>query len=220
MKKFVFLLTAIVLIHQVQAQISVASDANLIGQFGGMKSYWGLAQDVKVSYPLGPKTSAYVSVGYAIPNKLKETFRAGAFSPTAEPPVIRYQATTNRQLRQAHFGIIQYLSGSHKAESGTNIYFMAGAGVMSVKLSTSYTANVDTAEYESFRPYAGEGSAESFSIHTGLGVEQPLGGNFFWYAEAKGWIPVTSFSSPYLKEPEKTPAILIGAGIRVLFGYY
>ena len=220
MKKTVFLFIIFASLFSAKAQLSVASDASVIGQFGGIKTYWGLAQDVKVSYPIGPKTSAYLSVGYAIPNKLKEAFSTQAYSPLTTPQVIRYQANTNRQLRQAQIGIMQYLAGSHKAESGTNVYLLAGVGIMSVKASTSYSVDVDTAEYPQIRPYAGEGSAESFSVNAGLGIEQPLGGNFFWYAEAKGWLPTKSLSSPFLKEAEKTPAVLVGVGIRVLFGYY
>lgn len=203
-----------------KAQLSVATDLSLARQERIAKTFWSPVQTIKVSYPLSNKLSLYGGIGYANGNESRHPGATTAFYDTISPREIRYTAFTTWRTRHGAAGLKVYLMGSHKAEAGSNIYLLAGVGGMSVKVSTKYSARIDTSNYRPMIPYEGESAETVLSYEAGLGFEQPLGGNFFWYLEAKTWQPQKNISSPYLIREDRSKVMMIGAGMRILFGYY
>jgi hypothetical protein len=220
MKKIILTVLTALSLFSAKAQFSIGSDLSIVRQIGESKSFWGLAQSVQPSYGLTKKFLFYATLGYTSADKTTNRFTTNALADTITPKKINYSANTEWRTRQFATGIKYYFKGSYDNEEGLNVYGMAGIGVMSIKLTTDYTAGIDTSNYQSFPPYPGEGTVNKLSFDSGLGIEGPLGGNFFWYTEAKAWIPTDKVTSPYLLGSNKVMPIMVGAGLRVLFGHY
>lgn len=220
MKKCIAIAALVFLSVPALAQFSIATDINVMRQFGKQQSFWSMAQTVQFSYALKNKESIYLSIGNSTPHDIKDNFITKAKSDTIFPKAIGYVATSSWRTRQFTAGWKHYFTGGYNSEDGLSIYGLAGAGIMSVKISTQFSLGVDTTHYYALTPLAGTQSVNRLSFDVGLGIEKPIMGNFFWYAEAKTWIHKGAFRSPLLaRQNEKITPVMIGGGLRILFGY-
>lgn len=219
MKKLL-LLWALLQAVVAQSQLSIGTDLSLARQMRTEENFWSPVQTIRISYPFSNKISAYASLGYANGHETRHPAATTAFYDSVSPRTIRYTAITTWRTRHGSLGLKYYILGSHAAEAGSNIYLLAGVGGMSVKTSTKYSVSVDTSNYMPIIPYQGEGAETTWSYEAGAGYERPLGGNFFWYLEAKTWQPQGTIKSPYLLGEDKSRVLMFGAGLRILFGYY
>ncbi len=220
MKKWL-LLFAVVSFFNADAQFSISSDLSVMRQFGKQQSFWSLAQNVQLSYAFTRTESLYFSIGNATPHKEIGKYVTQAKVDTFYPKAIGYRATTSWTTRQFSAGLKHYFAGTHNSETGTNIYGIVGVGLMSVKLLTEYSIGIDTVHYQSIVPYAGTKAVNRLSADLGVGIEAPLRGSFYWYAQAKTWIHAGTIPSNLLTQPnDKIVPVMLGAGIRVLIGNY
>jgi hypothetical protein len=109
--------------------------------------------------------------------------------------------------------------GTNDAESKWNLYTISGFGLIFGQASNIYSLSVDTSLYNlPQQPVNGAGHFKRLTIDLGLGWEIPIGGDLYFYSEAKMWIPTTDYPSKYLFINNNAPLVgTVSAGLRISF---
>lgn len=216
---FVILITGMQ--AKAQLRVSILNDLSVLRTFHHTQSFWSLGHSIAGNFHFSPARSGYISFTYYTPGNFKNVFTAVARSGSTIPQTMDFTVKGSWALRQLAFGGKQYLTGAFNAESAVGIYGQAGLGIMWVKASNTFTPEVDTALYTIPAPLeSGEGSFFGITADLALGVEKPLGGNFFAYAEGRTWGPLTKNKTPYIHKNDKVLfPVMLHLGLRILFGY-
>jgi hypothetical protein len=214
----VFLLL-VCLYGQSQIRLSVATDLSLMRNFSPDQKFWSLGETVQFNFHFNEKQSAYAWLTYYTPGKFKNNFTATAKSATTFPSSIPFNASARWRSNELSLGWRHYLKGSFNAETGYNIYTIAGFGLMFTKVENVFSPAIDTSLYTA-PTLAGNSEFYRLTIDLGGGAEFPIGGNFFLYSDVRTWIPTTDYPSPYLHNNKNVPLpFMISGGMRILFGY-
>jgi hypothetical protein len=214
----IFLLLGCIYGHA-QIRISVAPDLSMMRNFSPKQKFWSLGQTVQFNFHFNAKQSAYAWLTYYTPGKFKNNFNAIAKSPTTNPSVIPFKASARWRNNELSVGWKHYFKGSYDAEAGYNIYSTAGFGLMFTKVENIFTPAIDTSLYTT-PTLPGNSEFYRLTIDLGIGVEFPIGGNFFLYSDVRTWIPTSDYPSPYLHNNKNVPLpFMISGGMRILFGY-
>jgi hypothetical protein len=204
---------------QTQIRLSVAPDLSLMRNFSPKQKFWSLGQTVQFNFHFSAKESGYAWITYYTPGKFKNNFTATAKSSATIPYTIPFKASARWRNNEVSLGWKHYFKGRFDAESGCNIYGLAGFGLMFTKVENSFSPVVDTSLYIS-PTRSGNSEFYRLTIDLGAGVEFPIGGNFFLYSDVRTWIPTTNYPSPYLHNNKNVPLpFMISGGMRILFGY-
>ncbi len=112
-----------------------------------------------------------------------------------------------------------YLVGSGNIEEGWSLYFLAGFGLLSGKVSNKFDTPIDTAKYNlPANPVNGEGRFKRLTFDVAAGYEIPIGMAVYMYGEARAFIPASDYPSKYLFVNDNAPFILsANIGLRILF---
>lgn len=122
-------------------------------------------------------------------------------------------------MRYKHlsFGWKHFLKGSFDNEDSWNLYGYAGFGLMMGRVTNSFSAIIDTANY-SVPVNKGKANFKRLTCDLGLGWEVLLGSGIYFYNEARVEIPTTDYPSPYLFVNENAPLMAsVNFGLRILF---
>jgi hypothetical protein len=214
---FIFLFGAIY--GQTQIRLSVAPDLSLIRNFSPKQRFWSLGQTVQFNFHFSAKESGYAWITYYTPGKFKNNFTATAKSLTTTPYTIPFKASARWRNNEVSLGWKHYFKGRFDAETGYNIYGIAGFGLMFTKVENIFSPIIDTSLYNT-PTLAGNSEFYRLTVDLGTGVEFPIGGNFFLYSDVRTWIPTTDYPSPYLHNNKNVPLpFMVSGGMRILFGY-
>lgn len=202
-----------------QIRISVAPDLSLMRNFSPKQKFWSLGETVQFNFHFSKKESGYAWLSYFTPGKFKNNFSAVAKSSSTVPSVVPFTASAKWRNNEMSLGWKHYFKGSFDAETGYNIYSIAGFGLMFTKVSNVFMPAIDTSLYNT-TTLAGNSEFYRLTIDLGTGIEFPIGGNFFLYGDIRTWIPTTDYPSPYLHNNKNVPLpFMASGGMRILFGY-
>jgi hypothetical protein len=122
-------------------------------------------------------------------------------------------------MRLKHFsvGYKKYFTGGADIEKGHSLYGYAGFGLLPGRIENRHDAAIDTSLYD-LPVLSGTANFKRLTFDLGAGWERPIGGDFFFYAEARVWIPTTDYPSNYLFQNRNAPFVgMLNAGLRVFF---
>jgi hypothetical protein len=181
--------------------------------------FWAVGQNVIGTWHFSPKESGYALIGYFAPGSFYIPLVATAKSFATSPQEIVFRNREKIRLKEISFGWRHYLKGAFDVEDTWALYGLVGFGLVYGKASNSFQAIPDTSLYYlPTEPLQGEGHFKRLSLDLGLGVEYPVGDEFFVYAEAKTWIPTTQYPSKYLFVNKNAPLVALASiGVRIIF---
>ncbi len=198
-------------------QFSLATDVSLIHNFKKGQRYWAVGQTVSGQFHFTPKETLYVWLAYSSNGKFTNELTAFAKDTATIPQQVNYK--NHAKLRFNHFSIgwKHYLKGSYNAEENWNLYGYAGFGLLSGIIENNQTAVIDSASYN-ISVLSGKGKFKRLTLDLGLGYEAPVGGDIFFYAEGRVFVPTTDYPSKYLFENDNAPfSGSFNLGFRILF---
>lgn len=197
----------------------MAPDLSLMRNFSPKQKFWSLGQTVQFNFHFTPKQTVYAWLTYYTPGKFKNNFTANAKSSATSPATVPFIAAARWRNNEVSFGWKHFFKGSYDAETGYNLYSIAGFGLMFTKVENNFTPSIDTSRYTA-PTLAGNSEFYRLTIDLGVGVEYPIGGNFFLYGDIRTWLPTTDYPSPYLHNNKNVPRpLMLSGGLRILFGY-
>lgn len=220
MRKYitVFLLLAC-LFGRSQIRLSVAPDLSLMRNFSPDQKFWSLGETIQFNFHFNAKQSAYAWITYYTPGKFQNDFRAIAKLSSTVPASIPFKAFAKWRSNEVSLGWKHFFKGSFDAETGYNIYSIAGFGLMFTKVQNIFAPAIDTSLYTT-STLPGNSQFDRLTVDLGAGIEFPIGGNFFLYGDVRTWIPTTHYPSPFLHSNRNVPLpFMISGGMRILFGY-
>jgi hypothetical protein len=213
---FIFLSVTCVFSHA-QVGFSFATDISLFHNFSPDQQFWAVGETVQSNIHFSKKQSAYAWISYYTPAKYSNDFTASAKSATTTPSTIPFTATAQWKTGHVSVGWKHYFKGSYDAETGYNIYSIAGFGLMFTKVENTFSAPVDTSLY-SAPTLAGTDKIYRLSLDLGLGLEYPISGNFYLYGDLRTWLPTSDYPSPYLHNNKNVPLpAIVSLGLRIPF---
>ena len=200
-----------------QTRFSIASDFGLQRSFKKGQQYWAGGHTIQAQFHFAPKDGAYIWISYYTNGKFSNNVTATAKSITTSPQQINYVNNAVMRFKQISIGWRKYLKGTFNAEEGWNIYAYAGFGLILGRIENTHSVSIDTVVY--YVPVRiGKANFKRLTLDLGLGWEVPLGGDIFFYAEGRAWIPTTDYPSKYIFVNDNAPLVgMINAGIRILF---
>ena len=199
--------------------MSVATDISIQRSFKKSQRFWTFGQTVVIDWHATPKDGPYALVCYYSNGNFKNQLSAVAKSPTTTPREIFFANSAQVRLEQISLGWTHYFVGSSDAEKNWSLYGTAGFGLIFGRATNTFSIAVDTSLYTPpAQPIAGSGHFKRLTLDLALGWEIPLGGDLFFYSQAKAWIPTTEYPSKYLFVNNNSPFVaMVNAGLRILF---
>ena len=196
---------------------SLASDLGLQRNFKKEQHFWAFGQTITLQFHLAPKDALYVWFAYFSNGKFSNKVTATALDTATIPAGINYINHGNMRLRSFSAGWKKWLKGTFNAETGWNLYSYTGFGLVFGSISNTHSVTIDTAVYR-LPVLSGRGNFKRLTLDLGLGVEFPVGGDFFLYTEAKTWIPASDYPSKYILVNKNAPfAGMLSGGLRIIF---
>ncbi len=172
---------------------------------------------VNANFHLTPKETVLVSFSYYTNGKFKNNLSAIAKNASTIPQQVRYINDAKMRFRVLSAGLKKYLKGTAVSEKTWNLYGTAGFGLLLGKIVNTHSLIVDTALY-TLPVLSGEAHFKRLTFDLGFGWEQPIGGDFYFYTEARTIIPASDYPSKYLFVNRNAPFTgSIVAGLRILF---
>ena len=224
MKNAVVLILLIITTANARAQpkVSFATDVSVMANFSPKQQFFAIGQTIQFNFHFTPKTSFYSWFIYYSPGKFENDCKAIAKSPSITPPEINYEVKGTWNMREFSLGWKPYLKGRFDAEYDWNLYGLVGLGFMYIRAENSLKQPVDTSLYTiAATPEIGKGTINRLTVDLGLGVEIPLGGDFFAYGDLRTALPASSYASPYLHSTKNVPmSVMLNVGLRILFANY
>jgi hypothetical protein len=199
-----------------QARLSLSSDFSLQHAFKKDQRYWGFGQTVSAQLNLSPKDAAYIGFCYYSKGKVSNEVEAIAKSSATLPAQIAYTNRGEIGFKQISVGWRHYLKGNYANEEW-NLYGMLGFGLMFGSAKSTASTAIDTSLYD-VPVLPGKGNFKRLTYDLGLGFEQPMGGDIFFYSEIKTFIPATDYPNKHLYVNDKAPlTAYLNLGFRILF---
>lgn len=196
---------------------SIATDFTVQRNFAPQQRYWSIGQTIRGEWHMDALNTGYAWFCYYNRGKFTNNLTATAKDPATIPAGIDYHNRGGIRFSQLSFGWKRYITGNAFTEQGVNVYGLAGFGLLFGKVLNIHDTRIDTTLYN-VPVLAGRGKYNRLTLDLGLGMEVPVGGDFFVYGECKSYIPVSSFPNRYLLNDKYTPLPgLLTIGIRVLF---
>jgi hypothetical protein len=200
-----------------QQMFSIASDVSIQRNFKKEQRFWALGHTTNAIFHLTPKDGIYLWFAYYSNGRFNNNLTAVARSPLTNPQQLNYINNGRMRLKQFSVGWRKYLKGTPDAETGYNVYGYAGFGLLLGRMNNSHSVSIDTVLYN-VPVLSGKANFKRLTVDLGLGWEIPIGGDFYFYAEGKVWVPASSYPSKYIFVNNNAPYVaMLGAGIRILF---
>ena len=203
--------------QQSYPQFGLATDLGVQRNFKKEQRYWAIGHTVTANFHLTHKEGVYVMFAYHSNGKFSNRVTATAKLPATLPQTINYTNEANMRIKQFTIGYKKYLKGAADAEKGWNLYGFAGFGLLLGKVNNTHSTVIDTVDYN-VPVRSGEANFKRLTFDLGLGWELPLGGDFYFYTEAKAAVPASDYPSKYIFVNKNAPFTgWLGAGLRILF---
>lgn len=199
-------------------RFSIATDISVMRNFSPKQKFFAIGQTVQPLFHLSSKETVYAWLSYYSRGKFHNDFTATAKSPATVPQAKTFRVTGQWLSNEVSVGWKHYVKGSFDQSETWSLYTIAGFGLMFAKVENIFRPNIDTSVYQLAAPVPGLNSFNRLTLDLGLGLDYPVGGNFFIYADARTWIPMSDYPSPYLHSNKNVPLpVTISAGLRILF---
>lgn len=211
-----FFLSIAVRCFSQQTHFSIATDFDIQHSFKKEQRYWAIGQTVQAHFHLTAKQGIYLLISYYAPGKFNNDLTAIAKSSATTPQQISYVNNVQMRFKGISMGWRQYLKGAFDNEDSWNLYAYAGFGLMLGRVQNTSSIQVDTVSYN-VPVKNGKANFKRLTMDLGLGWEILLGGDIFFYNEARIEIPTTDYPSPYLFVNKNAPlAASLNFGVRIL----
>lgn len=213
------LILAIVISGNACAQItpSLSTDFMVVRNFARQQQYWSIGQNIRGEWHLDSLNGLYAGFSYSIKGKFNNALTATANDPATLPATINYLNGGGIHFSQISMGWKRYLAGNAYAETGVNVYGLAGLGLLFATVVNQHNPVIDTSLYHTPVP-PGRSKYNRLTLDMGLGLEVAMGGDCFIYGECKTYIPISTYPNRYLLNDKYTPLPgFFGIGVRVLF---
>ncbi|MBI5370732.1 MAG: hypothetical protein HZA79_01770 [Sphingobacteriales bacterium] len=218
--RFTILSLLIILSYFAGAQFprfSLGTDLGLLHNFQQEQGFSTIGYRVNANFHLTRKdgiTTAFTLSGIG---KYENTLSATARDISTNPQQLHYTNKGQMRFRQVTAGWKHYIRGAPDTESGWNLYGHAGFGLLLGRINNLHSPTIDTADY-TLPVLQGQARFKRLTFDLGLGWEKPVGGDFYFYTEARVFIPSSDYPSPYILVNQNAPfAGMLGAGLRILF---
>ncbi len=196
---------------------SIATDFSVQRNFANQQRYWSIGQTIRGEWHMDALNTGYGWFSYYNRGKFTNDLTATAKDPATSPSSIDYRNRGGISFSQLSFGWKRYIAGNAFNEDGVNVYSFAGLGLLFGKVLNIHNTRIDTTLYN-VPVLAGRDKYNRLTLDLGLGLEVPIGGDFFIYGECKSYIPVSTFPNRYLLNDKYTPLPgMLTIGVRVLF---
>lgn len=200
-----------------QLRFSIATDIDWQHSFRHDQHYRAVGQTVHFHFHLTPKDGFYAWIAYYSDGKFRNDLKATAKQGTTSPQEIPYVNSVNMRFKPISFGWKHYFKGASDIEEGWNLYGYAGFGLMLGRVFNKASILIDTSLY-AVPVRSGKGNFKRLTADLGLGWEKPLGGDIFFYTDARIWIPTTDYPSKFLFVNRDAPLVAsLNFGFRLLF---
>lgn len=212
----VFLLFSVLAFSQ--PLFSISTDLTGSHSFKKEQRFFTFGQTIRGEIQFTPKDGAYVWYNYSSPGKFKNALTAVA-KDSATPAEINFKSAAEINIKSFSMGWKHYLVGSGNSEEGWNLYFLAGFGLLSGKVSNKFDTPIDTAKYNlPANPVNGEGRFKRLTFDAAIGYEVPIGMTVYVYGEGRAYVPASDYPSKYLFANDNAPFLVSASiGLRILF---
>lgn len=196
---------------------SLATDFNIIRNFKNQQHFWAIGHNTNMQFHITNSDAVYIGFIYTSNGKFNNSLQATAKSSTTMPHEINYVNKGKMRSKEFSIGWKKYLKGKFDVVKGVNIYGTAGFGLLLGRIINTNSVVIDTANYD-VPVKIGKANFKRLTFDLGLGAEVPLGADFYFYMEAKAWIPTTDYPSQYLFVNNNAPFVgVLCGGIRIVF---
>ena len=203
-----------------QMDFGLATGLTGLRNFSPQQKFWAIGQTIQTNFHFAPRQALYASLDYYTDGKYQNNFTASAKSSATQPEQIAYAASGELIYRQISLGVRHYFKGTYNAEKSYNIYGLAGFGFLFSKVRNTNSPFIDTTLYH-LKVITGEVSLKKLTFDISFCLEVPIGGNFFVFADGRGWLPASSGTSPYLHNQKNVPlSVILSLGLRMSIGSY
>ena len=196
---------------------SIATDLDLQRSFKKEQRYWAVGQAVQMHFHFTRKDGLYSWISYYSDGKFSNDLIASAKLPATNPQQMNY--VNNAEMRFKHFSVgwKHYFKGAYNSEDSWNLYGYAGFGLLMGRVINNHSVIIDSNLY--YIPVRnGKANFKRLTLDLGLGWEVNLGGNIYFYNEARVWVPTTDYPSKYIFINKDAPLVAsLNFGIRILF---
>jgi len=205
------------IIYPQNLRFSLATDLGLQRNFQKEQQYWAIGHAVNANFHLTSKEGILVSFSYFSNGKFYNAVTATAKDVSTIPPLINYTNNAKMRFRLLSIGYKKYIIGNCETEKGWNLYGAAGFGLLMGRVINTHSVAIDTSIYH-VPVRSGEANFKRLTIDLGLGWEKPLGGDFYFYTEARTFIPASDYPSKYIFVNKNAPFTgSLHAGLRIIF---
>jgi len=215
----VFLLLLSVVGHaQVQPAFSILTDASLLRNLTKGQSFTTIGQSVQANFHFTKTETVYISAGYHVRGKYKNTLLATPKDTAGGVTPVSYVSSSSLAYRHFSIGWKHYFLGAFNNEESINVYSTAGFGLLAGRVENTFSFRPDTAFFViPQQAIEGTGRFQRLTFDVSLGVEKSIAAAFFLYGELKTWLPASNFPSPYLYNNHTPQVLLLNGGVRILF---
>ncbi len=196
---------------------SFATDLGVQRNFKKEQQYWAIGQTVHTIFHFTPKEAVYIWFCYYTNGNFRNDVIATGKDPFLTPHEVPYVNRSKMRLKQFSVGWKKYLAGAEDIEKGWSIYAYAGFGLLLGRVINTHSIALDTSIYN-VPVLSGKANFKRLTVDVGLGWETPVGGDFFFYAEGRAWIPTTDYPSKFIFVNTNAPLVgMFDAGLRLRF---
>ncbi len=198
-------------------RVSVATDVGVQRNFKKEQLYSAIGHTTYFIVHLTPKDAVYTSFAYYSNGNFKNNVTATAKSPLTTPQQVNYINSASMRLKQFAIGWRKYLKGTADAEKGWNLYTYAGFGILLGSVENTHSVSIDSAMY-ALPVRSSLGKFKRLTLDLGVGWEMPIANDFFFYTDARVWVPTTDYPSNYIFVNNNAPLVgMLGIGLRIIF---
>lgn len=198
-------------------QFSLATDFTGLRSFKKEQRFWAVGQTVAGHFNFAPKEGIYTWFAYSSDGKFSNQLTATAKSASTAPQSLDYTNQAIMSFVHISMGWKHYIKGFYNSEDSWNLYGYAGFGLLLAHVENTHSIAIDSADYL-IPVLAGKANFSRLTFDLGLGYERPVGGDIFFYMEARALIPTTDYPSNYLFTNDNAPLLgSLNMGLRILF---
>lgn len=214
---FIFSILFSTITFSQKAQFSFATDASLLHSFKKEQRFWAIGQTIAGHFNLAPEDGLYVWLAYYSTAQFSNYPTATAKSIVTIPQQIDYMNRVKLRIKHFSIGWKHYLKGAYNIEDKWSLYGYGGFGILFGNVVNQHSVPIDSANYN-IPVLQGTDNFKRLTIDLGLGYEKPIGGDIYFYAEARTLLPTTDYPTTHLLVNKKAPLTAsVNMGFRILF---
>jgi len=200
-----------------EPRFGLATDLSMLRSFKKEQRFWAIGQTINFNFHFTSRDGAYAWLSYYTKGEFSNDLAATAKSGTTVPQQIHYQNSSEMRLKHISLGWKRYLKGASDIETKWSLYGYSGFGLMFGRILNTHSVPIDTSDYI-VPVQSGKAKFKRLTFDLGAGFEKPIGGDIYFYLEARVLIPTTDYPSEYLLVNDNAPlTAAANFGFRILF---